>query len=168
MAVTAALLSTMLALAHVELEHDKAPAGSLYKAVLMVPHGCAGSPTIALRVQIPEGLLGVKPMPKPGWKVTTTSSKLSQPVRYEGAEITEEVREIEWSGGSLPDSFYDEFVFIAQLPDEPERLIYFPVVQQCAKGVVRWIDIPAEGQSRDDLKTPAPALMLGPKQVGGD
>ena len=76
----AAALSATPARAHVELETDQAPAGSSYKAVLMVPHGCAGSPTVALRVQIPDGVVGAKPMPKPGWTVTTVVGKLANPV----------------------------------------------------------------------------------------
>jgi periplasmic copper chaperone A len=154
--------------AHVELETSKAAAGGAYKAVLMVPHGCAGSTTIGLRVQIPDGVIAVKPMPKPGWKIATVTQKLAPPIEVEGDKITQSVREIDWSGGNLPDSFYDEFVFVAQLPDKPGTVLYFPAVQRCAKGVTRWIDIPAQGQSSEDLKEPAPALTLGPKAAGGD
>ena len=156
------------ALAHVELESATAPAGSTYKAVLTVPHGCTGSPTVAIRVQIPEEVVGSKPMPKPGWKVTTTVRKLAKPIEHEGATIIEDVREIDWSGGNLPDSFYDEFVFVAALPDDPGKVLHFPVIQECAKGVVRWIDVPAQGQSEADVKAPAPALTLGPRQAGGE
>jgi len=167
-ALGAAALSATPARAHVELETDQAPAGSSYKAVLMVPHGCTGSPTVALRVQIPDGVVGAKPMPKPGWTVTTVVGKLAKPVEREGTTITEDVREIDWSGGNLPDGFYDEFVFVASLPDQPGAVLHFPVIQQCAKGTVRWIDIPAAGQTEDDVKAPAPALTLGPKRAGGD
>jgi uncharacterized protein YcnI len=167
-ALGAAVLSTTPARAHVELESDQAPAGSSYKAVLMVPHGCAGSPTVALRVQIPDGVVGSKPMPKAGWTVTTVVKKLAKPIEREGSMITEDVREIAWSGGNLPDNFYDEFVFVAALPDQPGAVLHFPVIQECAKGTVRWIDIPAPGQSEDDVKAPAPSLTLGPKRSGGD
>ena len=118
-AAAAVLLAAMPAMAHVELQADKAPAGSSYKAVLMVPHGCAGSPTVALRVQIPDGLVGTKPMAKPGWKVSVKAAKLAQPVEIEGETITQAVKEIDWSGGSLPDSLYDEFAFVTNLPDKP-------------------------------------------------
>ena len=46
-----------------------------YKAVFVVPHGCAGSATIKIRVQIPEGVIAAKPMPKPGWNVETIKGK---------------------------------------------------------------------------------------------
>jgi periplasmic copper chaperone A len=168
-AATAALLvTTSAAFAHVELEADKAPAASHYKAVLMVPHGCAGSPTVGLRVQIPEGVIKAKPMPKAGWKLTTLVKKLDEPVDYYGTKLTEDVREIEWSGGELPDDFYDEFVFVALLPDKPGAVLHFPAIQKCATGERRWIEIPAEGKTAEDYKDPAPALTLGPKEAGGD
>lgn len=167
-ATAAVLLAATPALAHVELQAGKAPADSSYKAVLMVPHGCAGSPTVALKVQIPDGLVGTKPMAKPGWKVSVKTAKLAQAVEIEGETITQAVKEIDWSGGSLPDSLYDEFAFVTNLPDKPGTTLYFPAVQICAKGETHWIEVPAQGQSSDDLKAPAPSLTLGPKRAGGD
>jgi periplasmic copper chaperone A len=166
--VAAILLAASPALAHVELETDMAPAASHYKAVLMVPHGCAGAATVGLRVKIPEGVIKAKPMPKPGWKVETVVEKLAEPVDYYGTKLTEDVREIRWSGGNLPDAFYDEFVFVAKLPDKPNSVVYFPAIQECAQGETRWIEIPTAGQSSEDLPHPAPALKLGPKGAGGD
>ncbi|MBP2291876.1 DUF1775 domain-containing protein [Azospirillum rugosum] len=60
--------------AHVSLETREAPAGSYCKAVLRVPHGCGGAATTAVRIRLPEGVIGVKPMPKPGWKLATSPS----------------------------------------------------------------------------------------------
>jgi uncharacterized protein YcnI len=42
-------------------------------------------------------------------------------------------------------------------------VLYFPAVQECEKGVHRWIEIPEPGKSARDYKEPAPALKLGPK-----
>src|SRR5215475_8214196 len=89
LATTAALAPA--ALAHVELEADKAPAGGSFKLVFMVPHGCAGSPTVGLRVRIPDGVIKAKPMPKYGWTLTTVAEKLATPVDYYGAKLTEDV-----------------------------------------------------------------------------
>lgn len=150
--------------AHVTLERNEAPAGSTYKAVLRVGHGCDGSATVAIRVQIPDGVIAVKPMPKPGWTLETTIGPYPAPVKYFEDTLTEGVREISWSGGNLPDAWYDEFVFRGQLPTgEPGTTIYFPVVQECETGVHRWIEIPAEGKSADDYEEPAPGVALTPK-----
>ncbi len=152
------------ALAHITLEEREAAVASTYKAVLRVGHGCEGSPTVSVRVQIPNGVIAVKPMPKPGWQLATKIEPYPAPVRYFEATLTEGVREISWSGGSLPDAWYDEFVFRAQLPDaEPGTTIYFPVVQECETGIHRWIEIPAEGKSSDDYEEPAPGVLLTPK-----
>ena len=149
--------------AHITLEGGKAAAGSSYKAILRVPHGCQGAATKAIRVRIPEGMVDVKPMPKSGWKLMTVKGKLSQPyVSEQGATITEGVMEVDWTGGALPDDEYDEFVLHGRLPNKPGATLYFPIVQECETGVNRWIEIPAAGKSPADYKQPAPSLLLLP------
>jgi periplasmic copper chaperone A len=152
------------AIAHITLESSEAQVGAGYKAVLRVPHGCGESPTTAIRVKIPEGVIGVKPMPKPGWTLTTATGKYPKTYKLFNAEVKEGVTEIDWSGGKLPDVWYDEFVFTGFLSGdlEPGKKLYFPVVQECEKGVHRWIEIPAGSKSRDDYPEPAPELKLLP------
>ena len=65
--------------AHVTLEQQEAIAGGFHKAVLRVPHGCDGSPTTMVRLRLPDGVTGAKPMPKPGWELATTRGPLAQP-----------------------------------------------------------------------------------------
>lgn len=152
------------AAAHVTLETQQAVAGSTYKAVLRVGHGCEGTPMHTIRVRVPDGIMDVKPMPKPGWQLSTVKGKLDQPIDDgHGGKITEGVREIAWTGGKLLDEHYDEFVFRGQLPNKPGETIYIPVVQECEKGVHRWIEIPAAGKSARDYKEPAPGVRLLPK-----
>jgi periplasmic copper chaperone A len=83
---------------------------------------------------------------------------------YFHAKLSEGVTEISWAGGKLPDAWYDEFVFQGFLASdlEPGSTIYFPVVQECEKGVHRWIEIPVPGKSASDYPEPAPALKLVP------
>jgi uncharacterized protein YcnI len=165
----AAVAVTMLAVtssatAHVVLESKEAPAASTYKAVLQVGHGCEGSPTTSIRVQIPEGVIAVKPMPKPGWELTTKQGEYAQAYDYFGEKLTEGVKEVAWTGGNLPDEWYDEFVLRVRLPDAaPGTVVRFPVVQECVEGVHRWIEVPAEGQDPDSLEEPVPFLTLTEK-----
>jgi periplasmic copper chaperone A len=157
--------TSTVSFAHVTLETQQASPGSIYKAVLRVPHGCKGSATTRIRVQIPEGVIAVKPMPKPGWSLETTKGALGKTYDYYGTATSQGVKEISWSGGKLPDEFYDEFVFRAFLTkDLPGETLYFPVVQDCEAGVDRWIEIPAAGKSADDYETPAPGVKLVPKK----
>jgi uncharacterized protein YcnI len=148
--------------AHVTLEQGQAPVGASYKAVLRVPHGCDGSATTAIRVRIPEGVLDVKPMPKPGWTVTIVKGKYAGTHSLHHAQVSEGVTEVDWSGGRLPDEYYDEFVFQSYLASDLEagQTLYFPVVQECEKGVHRWIEVPTAGS---DYPEPAAGLKLVPK-----
>ncbi|MDA9409426.1 YcnI family copper-binding membrane protein [Bradyrhizobium sp. CCBAU 45384] len=161
----AALVASPAA-AHVYLEGKQATVGASYKAVFAVPHGCSGSPTVKIRVQIPEGVIAVKPMPKAGWNVDIVEGQYASAYDYHGNRLTSGVKEIVWSGGKLPDHNYDEFIVSSFLTDslKPNTTLYFPVVQECEKGVSRWIEIPAEGSahSRED-KSPAPGVKLLPK-----
>jgi uncharacterized protein YcnI len=152
------------AAAHVTLESQEAKVNAPYKGILRVPHGCEKTTTTSVRVRIPDGVIGVKPMPKAGWTLTTVTAKYPKPVKLYHSELTEGVAEISWAGGKLPDDWYDEFVFTGFISGDLEagKTLYFPVVQECEKGVHRWIEIPAAGQSRSDLPEPAPELKLLP------
>lgn len=152
--------------AHITLETQEASVGSTYKAVLRVPHGCEGKATTAVRVKIPEGFIAVKPMPKAGWKLETVKGKYAKAYTLWGEAVTEGVTEVDWSGGSLPDEFYDEFVFRGTLTEglPVGETLYFPVVQECDGVSDRWIEIPAAGQDEETLELPAPGLKLLPKK----
>lgn len=155
--------ATQTALAHITLEQQEAAIGGPYKATFRVPHGCGDSPTVKLRVRIPEGVIGVKPMPKPGWQIDTVKAKYDKPYKMFHNSVTEGVREVTWSG-KLSDDNYDEFVLSTYLIDElkPDAILYFPVVQECEKGVHRWIEIPEAGKSAGELPEPAPRVKLLP------
>ena len=155
--------------AHPSLERREANVGAPYKAVMRVPHGCDGSATTRVRVQIPEGVIGVKPQPKPGWTIETTRGPYAQTYPYyHGAKLTEGVREITWSG-RLPDDNYDEFVFVGFVAATLNAgdTVHFPTVQECEKGRAAWTEVAVAGQSAHDLKMPAPAIRLVQAQGHG-
>jgi periplasmic copper chaperone A len=163
--VVAALTLSMAgpALAHITLAQTEAAEGSTYKGVLQVGHGCEGQATTSVRIQIPEGVTAVKPMPKWGWELETKIEPYDKPITHLDQTLTEGVREIAWTGGRLPDDWYDEFIFRATLPDgELGSVIHFPVVQGCGDEVIRWIEVPAQGQDAHGLPEPAPGVTLTP------
>ncbi|MEA3534310.1 YcnI family protein [Rhizobium sp. CC-YZS058] len=152
--------------AHVSLEAREAPVGSTFKAVLRVPHGCEGKPTTKLRVQVPEGFIGVKAQPKAGWTLEKVKGAYAKAYDYYGTPMKEGVKEVIWEGGSLADDEYDEFVLRGTLSAElkPGETLFFPVVQECPDGATeRWVERPAKGQTSEDLELPAPGILLLPK-----
>jgi periplasmic copper chaperone A len=153
--------------AHVVLEKRQATVGQPYKAVFKVTHGCEGSPTVKVTVDIPEGVVAVKPMPKPGWQITTTKGAYAGEYKfYHGVTLKEGPKTITWSGGSLPDDYYDEFVVSAFIAAElkPDQSLAFTVRQDCEKGQMTWGETgPPEHQHH--LKWPAPLLKLLPANI---
>ena len=165
--VFAVMGATGVTEAHVVLEKGNASPGSSYKAVLVVPHGCAGSATTRLTVTIPEGMIAVKPRPKPGWTIATVKKPYEKAYDFmHGIKLAEGIREISWNG-KLENDYFDEFAFSGFLAGtlKSTDVLYFPVVQECERGVERWIEIPAEGQDPHALKSPAPALHLAAAAV---
>lgn len=158
-ALAAATLSaiSLPAQAHATLEVREAQIGSTYRAIVRIPHGCGAEATHTVRVQVPEGFFNAKPMPKAGWDLQTVTGPYENTYNNHGTELTEGVVEIVWSGGNLPNEWYDEFIFRGTFADslEPGK-VYFPTIQECANGEDAWIDTSGEpGASH-----PAPSVTL--------
>ena len=166
LAAVIAAMTGAAAQAHITFEKGEAPVGGAYKAVLRVPHGCAGEATLKVRVRIPEGVIEVKPMPKPGWKLDTVTGAYAQAYDYFGSKVSEGVTEIVWTG-DLADGHNDEFVFHGTITEglEVGSELFFPMVQECASKTERWIEIPAAGRKADDYRFPAPGLRLAPAKA---
>jgi uncharacterized protein YcnI len=149
--IGALALATCAAGAHVTLDYQVAVAGTSYKAAFRVGHGCGESATRQLVVDVPAGVRGAHPMPKPGWRLDV--------------ERAAEVSRVTWTAktreDALPSAHYDEFVLVAQVPAQPGP-IYWPVRQVCEEGRADWIEVPQPGQKFSDLKSPAAMLELLP------
>ena len=122
----AALTAASSAHAHVVLEQTQADAGSSYKAVLRVGHGCGDSPVVELIVQIPPGVRSARAMAKPGWKIEQTRDA-----------ATKAVTQIRWSEGRLDADQFDDFVLLAGLPEQAGMLTW-KIAQVCAVGRSDW------------------------------
>jgi periplasmic copper chaperone A len=146
--------------AHVVLEKSEASSGTFYKAVLKVTHGCEGSPTVKVEVALPEGVIAARPMPKAGWQIELGKGDFARTYKFHGRDVGQGVKTITWTGGTLPDDYFDEFVFSAYLAGETPApaVLYFPVTQTCEKGEMRWAQVPTGGQGK--LDWPAPTLKL--------
>lgn len=145
-AVAAAILGTASAgaHAHVVLSQTAFEAGTNFAAFFKVEHGCDGSPTLSLRVEIPEGVTVLELPPKEGWITNAERS---------GGRIGA----ISWRG-RLEGGEAAQFAVLVKLPARTGPL-YFPTVQRCAKGEMRWTQIPAAGETAK-LSRPAPSVEL--------
>ena len=147
--------------AHVALEQKTATAGSAYKAVFQVGHGCNGSATTGITVQMPAGFQHAQPYPKAGWTLSTQTAKLAKPYDSHGKTVTQDVSVVSWVAASreaaLPDAYFDEFTMRGQLAAGTGPM-WFKVLQTCESGGMDWSDVPASGTSTNGLKAPAPLL----------
>jgi periplasmic copper chaperone A len=155
------------AFSHITLEQTSVETSATTKATLRIGHGCQGLPTQALRVQIPQGFAGTKPMPKAGWSVVVQRAKLTTPYDDHGKQITDDVNEVTWTANTreayITEEQYDEFVLRGKAPGTAGHL-WFKVTQFCKDGDKigqnLWTEIPASGTSVKGLKFPAALLNV--------
>jgi uncharacterized protein YcnI len=169
-ATLVALFAAAPAAAHVTIDPAEGPADGYATLQMQVPHGCDGSATQAIRVQIPESVPSVTPQVHPGWDVATKEGP-KDAVELHGETVTRGVKEVVWTAagaGPLPDGRLDLFGMSVKLPaGEAGDPVYFPTVQECVKGKTAWIQVPQAGESEDDLESPAPAVVLTAGDDGG-
>lgn len=152
-------LLSSTALAHVTANPDEATS-PYFRTALRVGHGCEGSPTTTVRVQIPEGVDSARAEVIPGWDVEVIRTKLDEPIEQEeGEPITERVSEIVWSGGNLSDDNFEEFGLNVHIADDAPEVLWFPTIQECEKGEHRWIEIPESVEEWGDKDEPAPYVI---------
>lgn len=153
-------------IAHVSLLQKEAAPGA-YKAVLAVPHGCDGEPTIAFHVRLPEGFIDAKPMPKSRWELQIEEGDYEHTYRLHGEELSRGPVAVTWSGGSLDDRHYDEFTIHGTLAGvENDQRLFFKAVQTCLSGKeAAWIEEAKHGEDAHALEHPAPFVMVSVEEM---
>lgn len=161
--IIAPLLLSQIASAHVSFIDAKPTAeGKSFKATFAIPHGCEGTPTTKVTIKIPEGIIGVKPMPKSDWTISTEIIPFAKTYQQYGKDVTQGVSSITWEG-SLPDQYYDEFTITGYFADNAKNSdeIYFPVIQNCKTGEYLWTDTSGHQHHGHDAKElSAPSLKV--------
>ena len=158
------LLAAGPAFAHVTINPSSGHAGEYTVLTVSVPHGCDGSATTKVAIQVPEPILAVTPTRNPLWDVTKKIVTLAAPVKdAHGTKVTERVAQfINTAKAPLPDGYRDAFELSLQVPDVPGETLVFPTIQTCEKGSTAWTEVAAPGQSEDDLEHRAPTLEVLP------
>lgn len=161
-AATALVLGSVLpASAHVTFAEGPVEAGAYEILTVSLGHGCDGSSTTEIAIQIPEGINAVTPTREAQYTVEKVMEELDTPITdSHGSEVTERVAQVVYTATTpLPDGQRDAFELSVQIPEDAAgSTLYFPTVQTCEQGETAWVQIPDEGQDGDDLEAPAPSV----------
>jgi uncharacterized protein YcnI len=164
LAGTAVLALSAPAFAHVSVQPEGTAAKGGYAVVdFKVPNERDNASTTKLEVSFPTDhpLASAMPEPMAGWDIEVTKSELDKPVELHGKKISEAVTKITWTadGKGIEPGYFEKFpVSIGALPEDTDELIFKAIQTYSNKEVVRWIEVPQEGQEEPD--NPAPVLAL--------
>ncbi len=153
------------AFAHVSVQPEGTAAKGGYAVVgFKVPNERDNASTTKLEVNFPTDhpLASVMPQPVPGWKAVVTKTKPAKPLESHGKQITEVVSKVTWTadGKGIEPRLLPEFpVSVGALPEDADELVFKAIQTYDNKEVVRWIEVPQEGQEEPDY--PAPVLEAG-------
>lgn len=158
--VAAALALPAAADAHVTVNPRTAVAGAYTELQIRVPDEQDDASTTKVQLQLPDGFAQASYEPRPGWSVTVTREKLATPVQTDDGPVTEEVKEITWTGeggadGEIGPGQFVDFPLSVQIPENAAgKALTFKALQTYSNGdVVRWIGAP-------DSEHPAPTLQV--------
>jgi uncharacterized protein YcnI len=171
-AATAGLLAAgaTAASAHVHVDPDSTSAGSTSVLTFSFAHGCDGFPTTGIIISLPDELDDATPTAHPGWEVKKVTEKLDAPKKLEsGTSITERTSQVVYTAKTpLPDGVRDTLQLQVKVPAAEGKTLAFPVLQTCEKGKTDWSQLPAAGQSDEELESPAPAFTVTAASAGAD
>ncbi|MGW5048644.1 YcnI family copper-binding membrane protein [Streptomyces griseoluteus] len=152
------------AFAHVSVQPEGTAAKGGYATVdFKVPNERDNASTTKIEVNLPaeHPLASVMPQPVPGWSVKVTKSKLDKPLTMHGEKIGEAVTKVTWTadGKGIQPGYFQKFpLSLGALPEDTDQLVFKAIQTYSNKEVVRWIEVPQEGQ--DEPENPAPTLAL--------
>jgi uncharacterized protein len=170
LAASAVLALSVPAFAHVTVQPEGTAAKGGYAIVdFRVPNERDNAATIKLEVSFPADhpLTSALPVPVDGWDVKVTKAELDKPIESHGEKITEAVSKITWTakGDGIEPGYLQKFpVSVGQLPEDADELVFKAIQTYDNKDVVRWIEVPQEGQ--EEPESPAPVLTLS--EAGDD
>ncbi|MER7798056.1 YcnI family protein [Microbacterium sp. NPDC096154] len=153
------LAAPLAASAHVTVTPDSgAPAPGGYDVLTFAfSHGCDGSPTTALQIDVPDGLDSVSPTIQPGWTVDverSTSDGLIDRVTYTADE-------------PVPSDLRATVELGVKYAVDASGTLAFPVEQVCAEGSTSWSELAADGEDPHALDHPAPVVTLAADAASG-
>lgn len=145
------IAAPLAASAHVHVTPDESAAGTSTRLGFSFSHGCEDSPTTAVVLTIPEGVDGVTPVADGAWTISRELGDDGIPTQVTYTAVTP----IE-SGISATVSL--DVIFASSASGTS---VAFPVLQKCVVGETDWSEVATEGQTEEDLASPAPVVAVG-------
>jgi uncharacterized protein YcnI len=141
----------LAASAHVHVDPGTASAGSTETLTFAFSHGCDGSPTAALAIDIPEGVGNATPIVQGGWTIDREAAADGVPTR------------VVFTADAPIDDGLKATVSMDVLFDESAAgtSLAFPVTQICVTGETAWTQVAEDGEDAHDLEAPAPVVEVG-------
>jgi len=146
-AVLALAAVPLAASAHVTVTPSGTAAGSYTVLTFAYSHGCEGSPTTALTIDIPESIASVSPTLNPNYTIEKVADG-DRTAQVVYTAIT-----------PVPDGFRDTIELSMQLPEDAAgETLAFPVLQTCEVGETNWNQVAEEGEAEPE--SPAPVIVV--------
>lgn len=156
--VALAVGAPLAASAHVHVDPGTASAGATETLTFAFSHGCDGSPTTALVIDIPEGVGNATPVVQGGWTISRELGANGVPTQVTFTSDTPV--EDGLKATVALDALFDE--------SAADTSVAFPVTQVCVDGETAWTEFAEEGQDPHDLESPAPVVEVGAVAAEGD
>jgi uncharacterized protein YcnI len=153
-----------VAQAHVTVQPGTAEGGGFSVVAFRVPNERDNASTTQVRVTLPKDqpIGSVQTTPVPGWKITTATRHLDQPIEMFGEQLDTVVSAVTWtatSGGIRPGQFQDFNLSLGQLPESGQ--LVFNALQVYSSGEkVNWNQVSADPSVEPEH--PAPILTITP------
>lgn len=113
------------------------------------------SPTIGVRLVVPDGISLVTPNVKTGWRID---------LKKEGEGESAKITEVSWVGGIIPIGLRDEFLFSAKVPAK-ESALNWKVYQTYADGTVASWDQEPNSNISDEEREKMEKNRQGPYSI---
>ena len=166
------LVTSTAAQAHVSVQPGDAEGSSFSVVSFRVPNERDDASTQRLRVILPtdQPVGSVSTTPVPGWRVTTKTRQLDEPIDFFGEKLDSVVSEVRWTAtgdGIAPGQYQDFPLNLGPLPAKGSMT--FKALQTYSSGEeVAWNQVAADGAAEPEH--PAPVLNItaaGDKAAAG-
>lgn len=147
--------------AHISVTSGPAFADTNQEITFGVGHGCEGSDTLSVRVEIPTEVVSVRAL---GSDLGPAS------VALDDAGL---VRAVTWAKPQASvleaDTHYYKLTFRIRVPNQPFTTLHFPTYQTCqaSDGTTLEVGWVSTTEDESEESEPAPALRIVPKRLSG-